>query len=162
MKWEYQLLAFVATGILLLLLFSVWKIKLRSNQRNAQFQALCKSSGFQMDLFEFFSDRVIGIDYHQGVLLFMHFIGNQYTHKILLIEELEQCSIEKQSNDNNIISGILLNCTMNDQSAIRLSFYSNKTDNHLDATQLLRKAAYWRRKINLLKQLDELSLEQYQ
>lgn len=162
MQWEYQLLAFVATGIVLLLLYSVWKLKLRSNQRNAQFQALCKNSGLQMDLFEFFSDRVIGIDYHQGAILFMHFMGNQYIHKVLLIEELEQCSIEKQSNENNIISGIFLNCSMNDQSLIQLSFYSNKTDNHFDATQLLRKAAYWRRKINLHKQLDELSLEQYQ
>ncbi|MCF1715496.1 hypothetical protein L0U88_12740 [Flavihumibacter sp. RY-1] len=33
---------------------------------------------------------------------------------------------------------------------------------HLDATQLVRKASYWKRKINMLKQFEELSLEQYE
>lgn len=162
MQWEYLAFAAMAIGLVLLLFKAIWKSRVKKHQQTAQFQALSRSTGLKMDLFEFFSNRLIGIDYQQGAVLYMQFIGDQYKHQVLLIEELDQCTIEKQYNENRIIDGIYLLCRLQDQSEIRLGFYSGKTDHHLDATQLIRKASYWRRKINILKQFDELSLEQYQ
>lgn len=162
MQWEYLAFAVLAIGLVLLLISAIWNFRIKQHQQNAQFQALCRSTGLKMDLFEFFSNRVIGIDYQQGAVLYMQFIGDHYRHHILLIEELDECSLEKQFNENRIIEGINLLCRLKDQSLLRMGFYSGKTDHHLDATQLVRKAAYWKRKINMLKQFEELSLEQYE
>ncbi|MBL7768874.1 MAG: hypothetical protein JNK20_07860 [Flavipsychrobacter sp.] len=162
MQVEYLAFAVLAIGLVLLLIRAIWKFRIKKHQQTAQFQALCRSTGLKMDLFEFFSNRVIGIDYQQAAVLYMQFIGDHYKHQIILIEELDQCSLEKQFNENNIIEGIYLLCRLKDKSLCRIGFYSAKTDHHLDATQLVRKAAYWKRKINMLKQFEELSLEQYQ
>ena len=161
MQWEYLAFAALAFGIVVLLLLINWKSRLKMNQRSAQFQALCRSNGLQTDLFEFFYDRAIGIDYHQGAVLFMHFFNTQYKHKILLVENILECTVEKKYNENNIIDRIYLNCRMRDKQDEQLNFYSSKTDMHLDATQLIRKSSYWKRKINLLKQYEDLSMQQY-
>lgn len=162
MQWEYMVLAAMAMGIVLLLLLGIWTVRKSSNKRTEQFHALCRSTGLKMDLFEFFSNRLIGVDYNAAVVLFMHFDEDVYKHTIVPVDDLETCVIEKQQNENKITSAIYLNCLMKNRTTIRLNFYSTATDNHFDATQLIRKASYWRKKINLLKQLDELSLQQYQ
>lgn len=161
MQWEYLFLAAMSAGIVVLFLFGLWIVRKSTNQRIAQFKILCNSHGIHPDLYEFFSSRAIGMDYKAGKILFVHFNGDSFHHSVLSVPDVESCVIEKQDNENRITNAIWLNCRMKDRSTIRMNFYTAVADNHFDSTNIIRKASYWRKKINQLKQLDELSLQQF-
>lgn len=161
MQWEYLFLAVMSAGIVLLFLFGIRIVKRSANKRIAQFKILCTSNGIHPDLYEFFSNRAIGVDYKAGKILFVHFNGDSFHHSILNVSEVESCDIEKQDNENRITHAIWLNCGMRNRTTIRMNFYNAVADNHFDSTHIIRKASYWRKKINQLKQLDELSLQQF-
>lgn len=106
----------------------------------AKLKALTSSHGLELDLFEQFNNRLIGLDHQQGKLLFIEFHGSNWNFNMFHVDQIKACAVLR--------SPIGLQCHMEDGSIVTLPFYSVHTDTFHDATALTRKAAYWRRKIN--------------
>lgn len=115
----------------------------------AKLKALTSSHGLELDLFEQFNNRLIGLDHQQGKLLFIEFHGSNWNFNMFHVDQIKACAVLRSAaSNNNSIPPIGLQCHMEDGSIVTLPFYSAHTDTFHDATALTRKAAYWRRKIN--------------
>ncbi|MCG7856935.1 hypothetical protein [Flavihumibacter sp.] len=153
---------FLLAGPVIAIIIVLTIIQRRKAQNKAVFaaklKALTSSHGLELDLFEQFNNRLIGLDHQQGKLLFIEFHGSNWNFNMFHVDQIKACAVLRSpasissvgtANTNNYsIPPIGLQCHMEDGSIVTLPFYSAHTDKFHDATALTRKAAYWRRKIN--------------
>lgn len=155
---------FLLAGPVIAIIIVLTIIQRRKARHKAAFasklNALTSNNGLELDLFEQFNNRLIGLDHQQGKLLFIEFHGNNWNFNMFHVDQIKACAVLRSgasmeaapSNETTAsiysIPPIGLQCHMDDGSIVTLPFYSPQTDKFYDATALTRKAAYWRRKIN--------------
>ncbi|MBC6492885.1 hypothetical protein ACFSQD_16975 [Flavihumibacter stibioxidans] len=145
-----------ALGIILILLlfYRPVAIKQHNSKRLKQFRTLLSEQNISADLYDYFNNRIVALDYSQAKIVFIEFTLSSWKYRQVSINELKKCLVEKIVSEGDDISTIVLDCYLNDQSVLRLTFYNARTDSMYDARSLLRKAEYWQRKINQLQEID--------
>lgn len=154
MPSEITVVAALAIILILLLFYKPVAVRQRNTKRLKQFNVLLKEHNISADLYDYFNNRIVALDYSRAKLVFIEFSLSSWKLQLVSINELEKSLVEKRSSERDSISSIALDCILDDGSVLHLPFYDAGKDSLYDSLSLLRKAEYWNRKINQLKELD--------
>jgi hypothetical protein len=96
-----------------------------------------------------FGNRLIAIDRNSGRLVLIVYKNGITWEKCLNLDEIIFCRIVKDSNNRSgSIQMVRLELTLaNNQGSINFSFFDEQTDDFRDLPNNLKRAKYWKKKI---------------
>lgn len=88
---------FLLAGPVIAIIIVLTIIQRRKARHKATFTAklkeLTSSHGLELDLFEQFNNRLIGLDHQQGKLLFIEFHGSNWNFNMFHVDQIKACAV---------------------------------------------------------------------